>query len=96
MLDIVLCVILTTAASTFITHVLSKKKVNLNLAVITMSEWTAFQEKVNQLPTPLEFNRVRSLAESASMICEGMLPDSGIKAHSFDGETVITGMPAKG
>lgn len=48
------------------------------------------------LPTAQEFNRVRSLAEGASMICEGMIPDSGIKAQSFDGAVVVTGMPTKG
>jgi hypothetical protein len=49
-------------------------------------------EVVNKLPTPEQFNRVRSLAEAASLICEGMIPDSGIRAQSFDGAPVITGM----
>ena len=60
---------------------------------------TEFNHKINDLlavVTPESFNRVRSLAEGASMICEGLVPDSGIKAHSFDGDVVVTGMPVKG
>jgi hypothetical protein len=74
----------------------------LGYRLVKDEEWTlltnlvsAVSEKVNKLPTPQEFNRVRSLAEGASMICEGILPDSGIKAQSFDGAPVITGMIVK-
>lgn len=63
---------------------------------IGVAQDTPLCDRLAALPTALEFNRVRSLAESASMICENMIPDSGIKAQSFDGAVVITGIPAKG
>ena len=63
--------------------------VNKELGV---SQDVPLHERLAALPTAQEFNRVRSLAESASMICENMVPDSGIAARSFDGAPVITGM----
>jgi hypothetical protein len=105
MLGIVTLVILTTAASTLCTSVLTARS-SKNLHVVTNAEWEQLQrdliaiaqvgkatlEVIEKLPTPEQFNRVRSLAESAATICEGMIPDSGIAARSFDGATVVTGM----
>lgn len=63
---------------------------------IGVAQDTPLCERLAALPSAEQFNRVRSLAESAAMICEGIVPDSRIKAQSFDGETFITGMPVKG
>jgi len=48
-------------------------------------------ETIEKLPSAAEFNRIRSLAESANDICVGLIPDSGIRAQSFDGAPVISG-----
>ncbi len=63
---------------------------------IGVAQETPLCARLAALPSAQEFNRVRSLAEGASMICEGIMPDSGIKAQSFDGAVVVTGMPSKG
>jgi len=47
------------------------------------------------LPTPEEFQRVRSLAESAAIITEGLIPDSGLRATKVGDQTVVTGMPTR-
>jgi hypothetical protein len=43
-------------------------------------------------PTKADFERVRELAMQAYDITVGIIPDSGIKAHSFDGAIVVTGL----
>jgi cell division protein FtsL len=59
---------------------------------IGVAQDTPLCERLAALPSAEQFNRVRSLAEAASLICEGMIPDSGIRAQSFDGAPVVTGM----
>ena len=48
------------------------------------------------LPTAAEFESVRSLAEQANILCEGMMPDSGITARKVGNLTVTTGIPNQG
>jgi hypothetical protein len=107
MMDIVVVVVLSTIASTLITRVLSARgseqtptkadmleceRTILRLQTHVTKLHVDLHERLAALPTAQEFNRVRSLAEGAAMICENMVPDSGIAARSFDGAPVITGM----
>jgi hypothetical protein len=48
------------------------------------------------LPTRAEFESLRSLAEQANILCEGMMPDSGISARKVGNLTVTTGIPNQG
>ena len=52
-------------------------------------------QRLNALPTPEEFVRVRSLAENAYDCVVGIIPDSKISAQKFGGEIITTGL-AKG
>jgi len=54
------------------------------------------EERLNALPTAEEFERLRSLAEQANILCEGMMPDSGITARKVGNLTVTTGIPNQG
>ena len=53
-------------------------------------------EQLSGLPTAAEFQSVRSLAEQACILCEGILPDSGISARKVGNLTVTTGIPNQG
>jgi len=48
------------------------------------------------LPTAAEFESLRSLAEQANILCEGMMPDSGITARKVGNLVVTTGIPNQG
>ncbi len=50
-------------------------------------------EQLSGLPTAAEFQSVRSLAEQACILCEGILPDSGITARKVGNLVVTTGVP---
>jgi hypothetical protein len=53
-------------------------------------------DALSGLPTAAEFQSVRSLAEQANILCEGMMPDSGITARKVGNLTVTTGIPNQG
>ena len=75
--------------------------------LITKEEWDQTQKDLiavtnvatlaltalNALPTATEFERLRSLAEQANILCEGMMPDSGIAARKVGNLVVTTGIP---
>jgi hypothetical protein len=74
--------------------------------MITKEEWQQWKDAVagisariaelSGLPTAAEFESVRSLAEQANILCEGLLPDSGISARKIGNLTVTTGVPNQG
>lgn len=43
-----------------------------------------------------KLERTNAIALQAYDITVGLIPDSGIKAHNFDGAAVVTGIPTKG
>lgn len=79
---------------------------NKKYAQIPVEDWEQFQKNVitatqisaetlkvvNTLPTKEEFEHTKALALQAYDITVGIIPDSGIKAHNFDGVAVITGL----
>jgi PHD/YefM family antitoxin component YafN of YafNO toxin-antitoxin module len=74
--------------------------------MITKEEWQQWKDTVagisariaelSGLPTAVEFESLRSLAEQANILCEGLLPDSGITARKVGNLTVTTGIPNQG
>jgi hypothetical protein len=71
-------------------------------APITEIDWQTAKARFEALvadfgkmPSAEDFQRVRSMAETAYDISVGMIPDSGIKACKVGGLTVTTGIPDK-
>jgi hypothetical protein len=63
-----------------------------NLPNITKAEWEGFTTKVNALPSPQEFARLRSLAEQSFDLSFNVIPDSGIRATKVGDQIVTAGI----
>jgi hypothetical protein len=95
---IVLSFIASSAGQLLIHFILRNKRANdsltdtQNLLNLTRLVGT-YQKAVEALPSPAEFERVRSMAESAYDTMIGLIPDAGIKAQRVNGAIVTTGLP---
>ena len=69
----------------------SNIKISLNDCVASSERAHIRLAALSGLPTAAEFQSVRSLAEQACILCEGILPDSGISARKVGNLVVTTG-----